>query len=93
MKPIILAYSFAALGVLISIVLPLLRAQLPKPPQPGLVNISNHEKLKPYLITAAFSLISAFLVIANLAATIPWNEALIAGYAWDSTLQKMRGAT
>jgi len=85
-------YLFAGLGVLISIVLPLLRSMLPKPPQVRLANGPTFwEKAKPYLITAAFSLISGILIYAGFGDGIEPKEAIIAGYAWDSTLQKLRG--
>jgi hypothetical protein len=78
-------------------VLPILRALLPKPPAPPdvaaappkfLVALWNYAK--PYLVVGAFSLLTAFLIIALTGDTISTLQAgLLAGYLWDSTLQKL----
>jgi hypothetical protein len=84
----------AALGVLISIVLPLLRAILPKPKTLQILGDEKSfwEQANPYLVTGLFSLISGVLIWASFGAEIDFKSAIIAGYAWDSTLQKLRGA-
>ena len=85
-------YLFAAIGVMISVVLPILRALLPQPPPtPQERQEFIQKKVKPYLIVAVFSLISAFLIVASLNSEADCRVALLAGYAWDSTLQKMKG--
>ena len=86
-------YLFASLGVLISIVLSILRALLPQPPKQGLVEAkTTKDIIKPYLITGLFSLISGILIYAGFVEEIEPKAAILAGYAWDSTLQKIRGA-
>jgi len=86
-------YYYVVAGILISFVLPILRALLPNPS----VHFSSNstfieETVKPYLVIAAFSLVSAVLVCAGLPDGIDCKAALLAGYAWDSTVQKMHGA-
>jgi hypothetical protein len=50
------------------------------------------EAAKPYVILGAFSLVVSILIIAFLSKEIAtWQSALIAGYLWDSTLQKIAG--
>jgi hypothetical protein len=84
-------YGFVALGVTVSIVLPLIRALVPRPK----VAAADWRgalwgKCRPYVITAVFSLIVAALLMAFLPPdTIDtWRTALLAGYGFDSTLQK-----
>jgi hypothetical protein len=39
-----------------------------------------------------FSLLTALLVVAFTQETLTdWKAALLAGYAWDSTIQKLKG--
>lgn len=80
------AYFFVALGIAISIALPILRAFIPAPPP--LVSAGA----RPYLAVGGLSLLTALLVVAfnNGQFASPYT-ALLAGYAWDSTLQKMAG--
>lgn len=78
-------YFSVALGVAISVVLPLLRAVLPTP----LRNGKKWEIAKPYVYTGIFSLIAAVLVVAAVPDQLnSWQTAVLAGYMWDSTLQK-----
>jgi hypothetical protein len=45
----------------------------------------------PYLVTGLFSALAALLIIAFLGQQLTgWRTALLAGYAWDSTIQKLR---
>ena len=84
-------YGFVALGVVISVVLPLIRAFLPKP-QVGFRQWAGllWPQIRPYAATAMFSLIVAALLMAFLGDTIStWRAALLAGYSFDSTLQKL----
>ena len=79
------------------IVLPILRGLLPKPPAPPvaaaapptfLSTLWNHAK--PYLIVGVFSLLTGILIVAFTYGTLKdWRAAMLAGYAWDSTLQKL----
>ena len=93
-KAILITYLGCVIGIAISIVLPILRALLPKPPGAAaaspkfLVALWNYAK--PYLVVGAFSLLTAFLIIALTGDTISGFKAgLLAGYLWDSTLQKL----
>ena len=73
---------------MISVLLPLIRALLPKPPQP-LAGLPRWERTRPYVVTGIFSLVVALLVVAAMGSQLDtWSKALIAGYLWDSTLQK-----
>lgn len=89
-------YGFCTLGVLLSVLLPILKKALPKPEAttagvegifPRLLRVA-----KPYLVTGLYSLGVAILLVAFLHETLgDWRAALLAGYAGDSTLQKLRG--
>ena len=80
-------YFTCALGIVISVILPILRALLPKPsPDQGTWDV-----IKPYVILGVFSLVAAILIVAASGESLKdWRAALVAGYAWDSTLQKLR---
>lgn len=81
-------FWYAVLGVVASVVLPILRAMLPTPP---LAETTAAARMLPYVIVAAFSLITAALVIAIAGEGIKDTRmAFVAGYAWDSTLQKLK---
>jgi hypothetical protein len=93
-------YLFVALGILVSIVLPILRKALP----PGTRKATGvrqfsyelyHEffqQAQPYLVVLAFSLLTAVVVIAFTGDILNAPPAaFIAGYAWDSTIQKIKG--
>ena len=93
MNDSVVIYLATALGVAISIVLPILRSLLPKPRVEGL---NREDKptfwsiVKPYLAVGAFSLLVAVLVVVLLGDTISdWKGGLLAGYTSDSTLQKL----
>jgi hypothetical protein len=46
--------------------------------------------MRPYVATGIFSLVVAMLIVAAMGDQLnSWSTALIAGYAWDSTLQKL----
>jgi hypothetical protein len=80
-----LIYASVVIGIIISVVLPLLRGLLPKPPSA----IAGNNWWKPYLYTGLFSLITALLVVAAVGSQLDsWSTALLAGYMWDSTIQK-----
>ena len=86
-------YYTCVLGIVISVILPILRALLPKPPtertKRGLSDM--WEAARPYLVLGAFSLVGAVLIVAASGESLKdWRAALLAGYAWDSTLQKLR---
>jgi hypothetical protein len=87
-------YLYVVLGILISVILPLLRKKLP-----GLFGITS--LLSPdliaastnvYIVVGLFSLLTAVLIVAlggSATSSWEWFTAILAGYAWDSTLQKI----
>jgi hypothetical protein len=81
-------YLWVALGIAISVILPIIRAFLPKPP--GQLSTRNWAAFKPYVWLGVFSLVVAILIIAAMGDQLDtWQKAVIAGYAWDSTVQKL----
>jgi len=83
-------FFWVSLGIAISVVLPLIRAFLPKPPVALRNDTGWWEAVRPYVATAIFSLIVAALIVAGMGDRLnSWATALIAGYTWDSTLQKL----
>jgi hypothetical protein len=86
-------YFYCALGIAISVLLPILRALLPKPPV-GLHGVSGSgvaDAAASYVALGLFSLVGALLIVAASGDTLKDpRAALIAGYAWDSTLQKLK---
>ncbi len=87
--PFVLTYLSVALGIAISVILPILREYLPKPTKERDVR-AVWSIAKPYLVLGVFSLIVGLLIVAAGGETLEdWKVAFIAGYAWDSTLQKL----
>lgn len=89
-------YLYCTLGIVISIVLPILRQSLPKPKQNTLGVAPFKTRLwdiaKPYCVIGLFSLLVGVLVVASAGDTIKdWRLAVLLGYSWDSTLQKLKG--
>jgi len=95
-------YLYVALGVAVSVILPIIRQYIPRPefrggggPPTFLESLGGKllelwEKSRPYVFTAIFSLIVAIIVIAFLGDTIKtWQQAFLAGYTADSTFQKL----
>jgi hypothetical protein len=82
-------YLACAAGVAVSVLLPIIRPLLPKPLGPA-DKSDIWDIVRPYLITAIFSLIVALVLVAFLGETIEtWQAAFLAGYTADSTLQKI----
>jgi len=93
--PFAKAFLFCALGIVISVILPILRQALPAPKggTAGVMAILPRlwEKAKPYVALCIFSLLTSLLLLAFAGDTIKdWRVALLVGYAWDSTLQKLK---
>lgn len=92
------AYLACAAGVLLSALIPSLAATVRQYFSAGtpaaleqlaLAKLLWHAT-RPYIILAAFSLAVSVLIIAFLGNQLAtWQSALIAGYLWDSTLQKI----
>ncbi|HAR45562.1 MAG: hypothetical protein A2X56_08630 [Nitrospirae bacterium GWC2_57_13] len=92
---VIETYLFCTMGIVISVVLPILSQSVPRP-KPDAMGISlARPKLwilaKPYVVIGIFSLLVGILVVASAADTIKdWRLAVLLGYSWDSTLQKFK---
>jgi hypothetical protein len=97
----IVAYLWCVLGIVISVLLPILWQAVyryfPKPTGPiaalavPVSLISFWRLATPYLVLGATSMLTAVLIIAFAGDSLTdYRAALLAGYAWDSTLQKLR---
>lgn len=93
-------YLITCLGVLISVALPILRLAInnhfdkDKGEVNGLGARANQlfVAVKPYLLMGVLSLIIGLLVVAAAQESLDdWRAALLAGYAGDSTVQKLNG--
>ncbi|MBS9770191.1 MAG: hypothetical protein J7F05_06740 [Trichodesmium erythraeum GBRTRLIN201] len=85
-----------AVGVAVSVCLPLVKELLPKPKK-----VKGHERdegiiiilwgaIKPYLSIGVFSLFVALIVVAFLQETLTsMSEGFLAGYTADSTFQRL----
>ncbi len=90
-------YLWCVLGIIVSILLPILRGLLPRPAGAVVANAAAMgflsalwDHAKPYLVVGLFSLLTGILIVAFTYGTLKdWRAALLAGYAWDSTLQKL----
>jgi hypothetical protein len=94
-------FSAAAGGVATSILLPVmirtLRAEFSAASPAGKnsswikrVVVAAWPVIRKYLILLIFSLVTALLIVAVLGDSITgWRAAFVAGYAWDSTIQKI----
>lgn len=90
-------YLFCLLGIFISIVLPGLWAYVRQffpaggAGQPHSLPVELLQAIKPYAALGAASALTAILLFYFLRDTITDpRAALLAGYAWDSTLQKLK---
>ena len=92
-------YELCILGIVISVVLPPLwafvRTKFAPPPNAtkgfGAAVVTMWTLLLPYLALGAASTLTAVIVIAVAGDKITSaTGAVLAGYAWDSTLQKLR---
>ena len=89
-------YIPVALGVIISVILPIIRKMIPGQ-QVGPAGVRGFlsrfwPMAKPYVLLGIFSLLVGLLIVAFVGDTLTdWRVALVGGYAWDSTLQKIKG--
>ena len=84
-------YLMVVAGIAISIVLPILRKAIPIP-EFALSKDGFWKFVKKILIIGVFSLLTGLLIVAFFdESLLDWKAALLAGYAWDSTLQKVAG--
>ncbi|MGA8368149.1 MAG: hypothetical protein ACLQMT_08160 [Candidatus Acidiferrales bacterium] len=85
-------YLIVALGIVISVLLPILRQFLPRPPKAFGVTAPDQKMtiVRQFAVLGLVSLLTALLIMAFAAGSLnTWRDALLAGYAWDSTLQKI----
>lgn len=94
------AYTACAAGVILSILIPVLAEavrQLFNTGEPAGIGRMRLLRLiwrrsRPYAVLGVFSLAVALLIVAFLGDALKtWQSALIGGYLWDSTLQKIAG--
>ena len=84
MNESVLIYGSCVLGVFISIVLPVVRQALPKPPVQTADVSTVFQRIwkytQPYLVTGLFSLIVGLLLVAFLREQLTdWRSGLLAG--------------
>ncbi len=79
-------WGMVALGIAASVVVPIIRQHYPKPS----LRFLKLSTIGPYLYLLVGSVVTAPLIIAYSGDLITtWKTALLAGYAWDATLQKL----
>ncbi|MEW6659563.1 MAG: hypothetical protein AB1424_12960 [Thermodesulfobacteriota bacterium] len=94
-------YAVCASGVVLSIIIPVLSKAVRRQFDLGgaaelggfgIIIRAIWQVIRPYIILGLFSLAVALLIVAFSGETLKtWQAALIAGYLWDSTLQKIMG--
>ena len=88
-------YPYVVLGIVISVILPILRQSLPKPkPNERFAGQQFGERIwpiaEPYVYLNIASLVIGVLVVAFSGESLAdWKAALLLGFSWDSILQKM----
>ena len=85
-------YSFVCLGIVISVILPIVRKMIPRT-EGGPAGLEGRfwTIAKPYIALGILSLMVGLLIVAFSGESLKdWRAALLVGYAWDSTLQKIR---
>ena len=85
-------YLWVALGIALSVLIPIVKAALPVA-TPRAEPVDVWPFVRKYGVIGIFSLLVAILIVAFSKEAIDdkWGLAVIAGYAWDSTLQKISG--
>jgi hypothetical protein len=91
----IAVFLWIVAGIILSISVPVaVRTLKPKPELQGVRKSWFVRILLPYLQYAVASMVLGFLTLAvvkyNGGHFGSWPEALMAGYLWDSTIQKLR---
>jgi xanthosine utilization system XapX-like protein len=94
-------YPYVVVGIVISFILPILRKHVPPPPTDRTVQLVGVARaydflkrawptVKPYVAILVFSLVSSVLIVAYVGDTLTdWRAALLAGFSWDSLMQKI----
>jgi hypothetical protein len=94
-------YIACAAGVVLSVIIPILaKAVRQQFDVGGPADVSGiglfwravWQSSRRYIVLGSFSLAVALLIVALVGDTLKtWQTALVAGYLWDSTLQKIVG--
>ena len=90
-----IVFLWIVVGVLLSVIVPVaVRTLRPKTEAEGLADNSFFNTLKPYLKYGFASVVVGFLTLVVVKYTggqfSSWPQALMAGYLWDSTIQKIK---
>jgi hypothetical protein len=85
-------YLWVALGVALSVIIPIVWGALRKN---GIATESWIRRAlqvaRPYALIGVFSLLVSVIIVAVGGDMLDrWQAAVLAGYAWDSTLQKLK---
>lgn len=84
-------YLCIVAGIGISLILPILRKAIPSARGQPRFQSRFWDAFKNYLVILPFSLLVGLLMLATVTELLDWKTALLTGYAWDSTLQKLKG--
>jgi hypothetical protein len=92
-------YPYVFVGIVVSFILPILRKRIPAEDKTlnlkGLARANDFltrawPTVKPYAIILLFSVVSSILIVAYVGDTLTdWKTALLAGFSWDSIMQKI----
>lgn len=90
-------FLWLVLGIIISLVLPILSAQVKQifAPAigPAISMTSLWQQAKPFIVTSLFAILTAVVILASIVKSggsiSSWADALLYGFAWDSILQKL----
>ncbi|MBC9032935.1 hypothetical protein IAG41_11070 [Sphingomonas sp. JC676] len=93
-------YFWCVAGIVISVLLPVIwvavRAAFPAPAGPAGLRDDSKKLwtiIKPYLLLGIASAMTAIIIMFALGKQVETAQAaMLAGYAWDSTLQKLTKA-
>ncbi len=105
-KAVFISYCWCVLGIVISVVLPVLWSTVnyyfpsKNPAAARTLSFQIPEEIKslwhaikPYVVLGLASALTAILIVALVGKELAdYRAAILAGYAWDSTLQKFRSA-
>lgn len=89
------SFIWIVLGVILSVTVPIaVKVLKPKVELQGTSSSRSFKWAEPYIKTGAASVVVGFLTLITVRYTggnfTDWTQALMTGYLWDSTLQKVR---
>ena len=98
--PTVLAFVYAFLGILLSLIIPILRKlAVPEPAGAKDMNrpswfVRHWPDIKPYVLMSVLSLALSIVTVAiAMSQAMPiqrWYQAFLLGYFFDSTIQKFK---